>query len=225
MTVWRLERGRALRTVATALAVCLGYYAGANLAYHFHARWRSISFRTTLGAQTRYDTGHVDLWAASSQNGDYRKRLLRYVDPGRYHFGSDAGVSRGASAPSRNDARVALRSRDAVLQPSQGSSVSCDCPDGLGVAPQSSEEAAAMLNALSSACASTLCEDGMPQVVGGVCTCTPWGGTDDPEDLPAPPDPPVASAMVEAFFLESDELGGLDGDSALGFVMGEILRP
>jgi TonB family protein len=68
-------------------------YAGANLAYHFHARWRSISFRTTLGAQTRYDTGHVDLWASTSQNGDFRKRLMRYVDPGRFHFGSDADVS------------------------------------------------------------------------------------------------------------------------------------
>jgi len=33
MTVWRLERGRALRTAATALAVCLGYYVGANLGF------------------------------------------------------------------------------------------------------------------------------------------------------------------------------------------------
>jgi len=55
-------------------------FTGAKIAYHFHRRWRSISFRTTLGAEIRYDGIHVDRWDAESQNGDFRKRLGRRID-------------------------------------------------------------------------------------------------------------------------------------------------
>jgi outer membrane receptor protein involved in Fe transport len=53
---------------------------GGKLAYHFHRRWRSISLRTTLGGEARYDGIHVDRWSAESQNGDFRKRLGRLLD-------------------------------------------------------------------------------------------------------------------------------------------------
>jgi TonB family protein len=67
--------------------------SGATLSYHLHTRWRSISFRTTVGAQLRYDGIHVDVWNVSSQNGDFRKRLRRRVDGASgYHFGSDDDI-------------------------------------------------------------------------------------------------------------------------------------
>ncbi|HZS40583.1 MAG TPA: TonB-dependent receptor [Polyangia bacterium] len=50
-------------------------YAGANFAWHFHRRWRSISLRTTMGASARWDGVHVERWNAESQNGDFRQRL------------------------------------------------------------------------------------------------------------------------------------------------------
>jgi TonB family protein len=57
-------------------------FGGGKLAYHFHRRWHSISLRTTLGAEMRYDGVHVDRWDAESQNGDFRKRLSRLArDP------------------------------------------------------------------------------------------------------------------------------------------------
>lgn len=55
-------------------------FSGGKLAYHFHRRWRKISFRTTMGAEMRYDGIHVDRWDAESQNGDFRKRIGRHVD-------------------------------------------------------------------------------------------------------------------------------------------------
>ena len=55
-------------------------FTGARIAYHFHRRWRKLSFRTTLGAELRYDGIHVDRWDVESQNGDFRKRLGRHVD-------------------------------------------------------------------------------------------------------------------------------------------------
>ncbi len=55
-------------------------FSGGKLAYHFHRRWRDVSFRTTMGAEMRYDGIHVDRWNAESQNGDFRKRLGRRID-------------------------------------------------------------------------------------------------------------------------------------------------
>jgi TonB family protein len=66
--------------------------AGANLSYHHHARWRSIWFRTTVGAQLRWDGVHVDLWDAESQNGEFRQRLQRHTDTSRFHFGNDDDI-------------------------------------------------------------------------------------------------------------------------------------
>ena len=65
---------------------------GMNLAFHRHDRWRNISFRTTIGAQARYDGVHVDIWNASSQNGDYRKRIERRADPSAFNFGNNSDM-------------------------------------------------------------------------------------------------------------------------------------
>jgi TonB family protein len=65
---------------------------GANLTYHHHTEWRSILFRTTVGAQLRYDGVHLDLWDASSQNGDFRKRLGRHLDTSGFGFGNNDDV-------------------------------------------------------------------------------------------------------------------------------------
>jgi len=61
---------------------------GLNLTYHVHARWRSIAFRTTVGAQLRWDSSQVDLWDATA-----RVRTGRHVDSGPFAFGNDSGVS------------------------------------------------------------------------------------------------------------------------------------
>ena len=61
-------------------------FTGARIAYHFHRRWRRISFRTTMGAEMRYDGIHVDRWDAESQNGDFRKRLGRHIDTSDLSF-------------------------------------------------------------------------------------------------------------------------------------------
>ncbi len=66
---------------------------GANLTYHHHTDWRGFRLRTTVGAQLRYDTIHVDLWDTTSQNGSYRKRIARHVDASQYHFGNDDDIS------------------------------------------------------------------------------------------------------------------------------------
>jgi TonB family protein len=55
-------------------------FTGGKLAYHFHSRWRGISFRSTMGVEMRYDGIHVDRWQAESQDGDFRQRLSRRVD-------------------------------------------------------------------------------------------------------------------------------------------------
>jgi TonB family protein len=55
-------------------------YAGGKLAYHFHRRWHGISFRTTMGAEMRWDGAHVDRWNVESQRGDFRQRISRRVD-------------------------------------------------------------------------------------------------------------------------------------------------
>ncbi len=78
-------------------------FAGGSFAWHFHRRWRTISFRTTFGAQLRYDGIHVDRWDAESCgvtgapvaicNGDFRKRLGRHVDNSGFAFnGNDDDV-------------------------------------------------------------------------------------------------------------------------------------
>lgn len=61
-------------------------FAGARLNHSFLRRWRSLSFRTTLGTETRYDGVHVDRWNAESQNGDFRKRASRRIDTGELAF-------------------------------------------------------------------------------------------------------------------------------------------
>jgi TonB family protein len=68
------------------------FYTGANLRYHRHGWWRGISFRTTMGAQLRYDGVHVDVWNAESQDGDFRQRLGRRADPSAFRFGSDDDI-------------------------------------------------------------------------------------------------------------------------------------
>jgi TonB family protein len=61
-------------------------YAGGKVSYHFHRRWRSISFRTTLGADMRYDSAGVQRWNAESQDGDFRQRLGPRTDSGALGF-------------------------------------------------------------------------------------------------------------------------------------------
>ncbi len=68
------------------------FFTGANLAYHRHSHWKNLSFRTTVGAQARYDGVHVDIWNATSQDGDFRKRLSRRSDPSAFRFGNDADI-------------------------------------------------------------------------------------------------------------------------------------
>ncbi len=58
---------------------------GFNVAYHVHHHWRSLSFRTTVGAQVRWDGAKLDLWDA-----EQRKRLGRHVDGGAFPFGNNA---------------------------------------------------------------------------------------------------------------------------------------
>jgi TonB family protein len=67
-------------------------FTGANLSYHLHSRVGRVFFRTTVGAQLRYDGVHVDLWNATSQAGNFRKRLGRHVDASRFHFGNDDDI-------------------------------------------------------------------------------------------------------------------------------------
>ncbi len=55
-------------------------FAGAKLAYRFTKRWRSVSLRTALGGEMRFDSIHVDRWDTTSQSGEFRKRLGRHVD-------------------------------------------------------------------------------------------------------------------------------------------------
>jgi hypothetical protein len=61
---------------------------GLNLTYHLHARWRSVAFRTTIGAQLRWDGAQVDLWDSVA-----RRRTMRHVDGGAFAFGNDSAVS------------------------------------------------------------------------------------------------------------------------------------
>jgi outer membrane receptor protein involved in Fe transport len=63
------------------------HVTGFNLAYHVHHKWRSLSFRTTLGAQVRWDGAKLDIWDASA-----RKRIGRHVDGGAFPFGNDSRV-------------------------------------------------------------------------------------------------------------------------------------
>ncbi|MGZ3440809.1 MAG: TonB-dependent receptor, partial [Polyangia bacterium] len=53
-------------------------FGGGKLAWHFHRRWRGISFRTSIGAEARDDGVQVHAYHAESQNGDFRKRLAPY---------------------------------------------------------------------------------------------------------------------------------------------------
>jgi TonB family protein len=60
---------------------------GFNLQYHRHSRWRSISFRTTVGATLRWDGAHVDLWDTAA-----RRRLGRHGDGSSFHFGNNDNI-------------------------------------------------------------------------------------------------------------------------------------
>ncbi|HXU70907.1 MAG TPA: TonB-dependent receptor [Polyangia bacterium] len=53
-------------------------FGGAKLAWHFHRRWRGISFRTSLGAEARDDGIAVHSYHATSQLGTFRQRLDAY---------------------------------------------------------------------------------------------------------------------------------------------------
>jgi TonB family protein len=53
-------------------------FGGGKLSWHFHRRWRGISWRTTLGAEARDDGISVNAYHAESQNGDFRTRLDPY---------------------------------------------------------------------------------------------------------------------------------------------------
>ncbi|HEX8951669.1 MAG TPA: TonB-dependent receptor, partial [Polyangia bacterium] len=53
-------------------------FGGGKLAWHFHRRWRGISWRTTIGAEARDDGVDVRAYHAESQNGDFRTRLDQY---------------------------------------------------------------------------------------------------------------------------------------------------
>jgi TonB family protein len=53
-------------------------FGGGKLAWHFHRRWRGISWRTTVGVEARDDGISVHAYHAESQNGDFRKRLDGY---------------------------------------------------------------------------------------------------------------------------------------------------
>ncbi|MSP61252.1 MAG: TonB-dependent receptor [Myxococcales bacterium] len=68
-------------------------YAGAHVAYHFHSHLGPLSLRSTIGLQSRHDTTHVELWNATSQGGEYRKRTGRLVDGSRFHFGNDDDIA------------------------------------------------------------------------------------------------------------------------------------
>lgn len=65
---------------------------GANVTYHLHRQVRTVSLRSTVGVQLRFDTPRVQLWSASSQHGLYRERLADYDEPGRFNLPSDATI-------------------------------------------------------------------------------------------------------------------------------------
>ena len=53
-------------------------FGGAKLAWHFHRRWHGIAWRTTVGAEARDDGIGVHAYHATSQDGEFRKRLDPY---------------------------------------------------------------------------------------------------------------------------------------------------
>jgi TonB family protein len=81
-------------------------FTGLRADYHFHRRWRAISFRTTVGVEGRYDGIQASRWNAEScsVNGtpasacpksDFRQRISPRVDsrPGDVGFsGSDDAI-------------------------------------------------------------------------------------------------------------------------------------
>jgi len=62
---------------------------GLGARYETNRRFGSASAKTVLGAQVRRDDAHVDIWDVTSQNGSWRRRLGRHVDPSPFHFGND----------------------------------------------------------------------------------------------------------------------------------------
>jgi TonB family protein len=62
---------------------------GLTARYELNRRLGNASAKTVLGAQVRRDDGHVDIWDVTSQNGNWRRRLGRHVDPSPFHFGND----------------------------------------------------------------------------------------------------------------------------------------
>jgi TonB family protein len=62
--------------------------SGASGQYEINRRWRSISWKTTLGAQLRHDDAHVDLWDTTSVGTPPRKRTGRHVPEGEALMGS-----------------------------------------------------------------------------------------------------------------------------------------
>ncbi len=99
---------------------------------------------------------------------------------------------------------------------------SCGCSDEIGAEPHSPAEAAALFDSLVQGCSLTRCEDGEPAVRGGVCECTEYGAS---TDLPPLPEPPIARGVVEAFFVQSDEMSQYEGDSSIGYAIDQIVRP
>lgn len=68
-------------------------FTGARLAYRLTRRWRSLSLRTAVGGELRFDSVHVDRWDVESQNGDFRKRLGRHIDHGELALsGNNANI-------------------------------------------------------------------------------------------------------------------------------------
>jgi len=65
---------------------------GLDARYELNRRWGRASAKTVLGAQARRDDAHVDIWDATSQNGSFRRRLGRHVDPSPFHFGNDDDI-------------------------------------------------------------------------------------------------------------------------------------
>jgi len=65
---------------------------GLDTRYEVNRRWGRASAKTALGAQVRRDDAHVDVWDATSQNGNFRRRLGRHVDASPFHFGNDDDI-------------------------------------------------------------------------------------------------------------------------------------
>lgn len=69
-------------------------YTGARLEWRFRRRAGRVVLNTSVGAGLRYDGIEVDRWDATSQNGDFRKRLGRHIDTSDAALdGNDVGIT------------------------------------------------------------------------------------------------------------------------------------